>query len=362
MDKKIGIITFHRAVNYGAVLQTYALQKTLDKLGINNQVIDYICPFIKHEYKPFNIKKGKILKSAVQSVLECRIRKLKRKRFYSFVESNLRLTKPYNTIKELSNCNNEFSAFITGSDQVFSPVCVGFDSAYFLTFADKGKKYSYAASFGTNTLPDNVKDEYNKRLIDFSKISVREKSGKNIVNDIVNKDACVNIDPTLLLKAEDYKDITGGTTSDKKYIVVFNVSGYSELMAYAQKLSKEKNLKLIYINDQYYKKVDIAERKTAVSPQEFLALFKNAEYVVTNSFHATVFSIIFNKQFAVDLKVSDGTRNNRVAELLSYINLESRAIENCYCDIDKKIDWNTIDEKLDVQRQEAFNYLSSIVL
>lgn len=360
MSDKIGIITFHRAVNYGAVLQTYALQKTLTKLNIDNAVIDYRCPFITNEYKPFHIKKGKFAKSAVQSVLECRIRSKKRRKFDQFVEKNIKLTKSYDTVEALKECNKNFSAFITGSDQVFSPVCVGFDEAYFLTFADSDKKYSYAASFGTNLLDSKIIPEYKRRLQDFQKISVRENSGKKIISDIVKKDAVVLVDPTLLLKEKDYKEIVG-TTSEKDYIVVFNVSGYTELMSYAQKLAKQKNLKLIYINDQYYKKVDIAERKTAVSPEEFLALFKNANYIVTNSFHATVFSIIFNKQFAVDLTVSDGTRNNRVAELLDYLNISDRAIKNCNCNIDNIINWKEIEDRLDIQRKNSYGYLRSIV-
>lgn len=360
MSDKIGIITFHRAVNYGAVLQTYALQKTLIKLDIENEVIDYKCPFIINEYKPFSIKKGKFVKSIIQSILECRIRSKKRRKFDHFVTKNIKLTKNYDTLESLKECNDYFTAFITGSDQVFSPVCVGFDEAYFLTFADSSKKYSYAASFGTGVLNSNIIPEYKKRLQDFQKISVRENSGKKIISDIVGKDAIVSVDPTLLLKKYDYKDIVG-TTTEKDYIVVFNVSGYTELMDYAEKLAKEKNLKLIYINDQYYKKVGIAERKTDVSPEEFLALFKNANYIVTNSFHATVFSIIFNKQFAVDLTVSDGTRNNRIAELLEYLNLSDRAIKKCNCNIDNIVDWKEIDNKLDIQRKNSYEYLKSII-
>ena len=182
--KKVGIVTFHRALNYGAVLQSYALQKTVSSLGAECEIVDYICPKITADYKPFRIYKNDLLKSFAKSCVMVRRRAKRRDAFKSFFNNYLVKSKKSYTPQNIGELKSDYDLFISGSDQVWSPRCVGFDPAYFLTFADDKQKYSYAASFAVPTLPDEFIDEYKKRLNGFQKFSVREPSGEKLVKEL----------------------------------------------------------------------------------------------------------------------------------------------------------------------------------
>lgn len=366
MKKPIGIITFHRAINYGAILQTYALHKTLDNLGVDNQVIDYYCDFIEKFYIPKNHsaikRKGqKKYKYLIKRILVSGTINKKRKSFYKFGEKYLNLSKPYKTYEELKNANNDFSAFITGSDQVFSPTCAGFDKAYFLSFANHDK-YSYAASFGGNQLPEDKKEEYRKRFSDFTRFSVREAYGADILKEF-SKDAVVSLDPTLLLDFDEWNKIAE-PIKEEKYILIFNVNHPITNIEFAKKLGKEKGCKVIFISDSFLNKIDGVEKRAAVSPGEFLSYIKNAEYVVTNSFHGTVFSIIFGKKFFVELNSTASgkiKRNHRAEGVMNILGIKNREIVDCQnSHIDDEIDYNFVKEAIKKERNNSIGYLKEI--
>ena len=154
MPKKIGIVTFHHASSYGAVLQTYALQNFMFNLNIDNKVVNYRCKFIEDRARVFKYIKGKSLRNYAYSLKNAKSITLSRKNSETFGKKFLKMTKPYYK-DSISQCADDFDAFVAGSDQVWSPVCVGFDPTYFLNFAKEGQRFSYAASFGTTTLPEN---------------------------------------------------------------------------------------------------------------------------------------------------------------------------------------------------------------
>lgn len=366
MSKPVGIITFHRAINYGAILQTYALHKTLDNLKVENQVIDYYCDFIEKFYIPKNHsaikRKGQSkYKYLIKRILVSGTVNKKRKSFYKFGEKYLNLSKPYRTYEELKSANNDFSKFITGSDQVFSPTCAGFDGAYFLTFANHDK-YSYAASFGGNQLPEDKKEEYGKRFSDFNRFSVREAYGLDILKEY-GKDGVVSLDPTLLLDFEEWDKIAEPIKNDK-YILIFNVNHPISDIDFAKKLGKEKGYKVLFISDSFLNKIDGVEKITAVSPGQFLSYIKNAEYVVTNSFHGTVFSIIFGKKFFVELNSSASgktKRNHRAEGIMNILGISGREIINCKNDhIEDEIDYKAVKETIKKERVNSIRYLKEI--
>ena len=169
--KKIGIMTFHTAYNYGAVLQAYALQNTLIELGKENEIIDYKCPTFISDYSTIKVNKG--IKPFIKSVLNSLTTVKLKKQYDEFAKHNLILSKEkYNTIDELRKANLKYDMFITGSDQIFDPKCAGFDPSYFLTFVNSEKrKISYAASFDKMELPDNLIDEYKSRIERFDYLS-----------------------------------------------------------------------------------------------------------------------------------------------------------------------------------------------
>lgn len=358
---KVGILTFHRALNYGAVLQALGLVKTVEKLGKEATIIDYRCKTIEDDYKNIKIEKGSVIKDIVNSMLSYSTRKRKKNSFRMFCNNNLNLSsKAYYSKEDLLKLNEECSTFITGSDQVWDDKCANFDEAFFLTFVnDSSKKNSYAASFAFGELPKGLECEYKNRLEDFNSISVREEKGKDIFSTLLNKNIHIDLDPTLLLDKEEWMSYTEKSTESEKYILIYTVNQPRELFSYAEELSKNTGYKLIYINDSLKKKVN-AEYRRGVSPSEFLTLFANAEYVLTNSFHGTAFSIIYEKKFIVEINSKKNKINYRSKNLLSMLNLENRILDGTN-NIRDNINYVDVKNKLNNEKKLSIEYLSSIV-
>ncbi len=359
MNKKAGIVTFHNALNYGAMLQSYALQQFLLQNHIDNEIIDYQCDFMNKNYKSLiKIVKGARIKSFVGSLLKLKNKKESLRLSKEF-QNRFLICSPSVTRNTLSGIVDKYIFFIAGSDQVWSPTCVGFDKTYFLDFAKSEQKYSYAASFGTNTIPNDKIAEYKVLLSDFQHHSVREQSGAELVAEITGRKADVNVDPTLLLTTEEWDKITVKPLINKPYIFLFNVLKPKKMIEYAVQLGKEKNMPVYYLNDKHLPISGINYLKPA-SPNEFVSLIKNAEYVVTNSFHGSVFSIIFHKELIMELD-TETKRNTRSEELLNSLGIKNREIgEGLAVDPDAPIDWKYADAILDKQRNSARKYLCSV--
>lgn len=359
MYKKFGIVTFHHALSYGAVLQTYALQNFLTDLGIDNEVVNYRCKFMEDRAKVFKYIKGKSLKNYCYSFLYGRETVRERKNSDYFGKNFLKMTKPY-TKDTLAQCADDFDGFIAGSDQVWSPICVGFDSAYFLDFAKKGQKYSYAASFGMKNLPDEKIEEYQKRLSDFSAISVREGSGKELVKNLTDKEAVINVDPTLLLSSKKWDKIASSADINEPYIFLFTVLKPKNLVNYALELARKTGMKVIYLNKAHKIKDPMLTYMNSVTADKFLGLIKNATYVCTNSFHGNAFSLLYHKNFVVETDTLIG-ENNRSKELMTKLGLENRILaQGLSPEIDAETDWKNVDAFLAEERNKAKEYLLSI--
>lgn len=362
---KVGILTFHRAINYGAVLQTLALQEAIQKLNCQVSVIDYLCPKIEYDYKILKINKKKILKDSIKLIINYSIKKRKAIAFNTFNKKFLNVSEnSYKSIEELNAANSEYDLFITGSDQVWDNKCAGFDEAYFLTFVDDSKKKnSYAASYSFNEIPTELKGEYKRRLEDFNNISIREKSGQSIYEELLEKEVSISLDPTLLISDNEWKKYIKEPKIKGKYILLYNVNMPNKLFSIAMGLSDKLGYKIVYINDSLIKKIN-AEYRRGVCPGEFLGLFKNAEYVLTNSFHGTVFSVLFKKKFFVEMISKDGRTNYRSKNLLKDLNLEDRIIENIdinNIDTDTEINYDKSMEVLKKKREESISYLKKIL-
>lgn len=358
MKKKIGILTFHRALSYGAMLQAYALQNFMLSLGIDNEIVDYNCKYmVDHYQKNFRVIQGNPVKGFLWNLMTLNGIKKERKTRDAFVKDHLILSKSY-TADNIGCSKDDYCAFITGSDQVFSPTCVGFDPVYFLTFAKPEQKYSYAASIATKTIPENIKDEFRNRISDFQKYSLREQSGAEIVQDMTGRDAFVNIDPTLLLTKESWDKLATDVLSEP-YIFLFTVHKPKNLINYALKLSRKTGLKVIYLNKLKSIKDKNLEYMDPVTADKFVGLIKNASYVCTNSFHGTAFSVIYHKKFIVETETCKG-RNIRSEELLNHLGLSKCIMNAKDSDINADSDWAYVDEKLKEEREKSKDYLLSI--
>ena len=360
---KIGILTFHRALNYGAVLQTYALRKALNNLGVDAEVVDYRCKVIEKSYAPIQFNSKNILKVVASNMFYYSTRKKMREKFNEFINLKVNLSKEkYFNIEELAKIENTYDLFITGSDQVFNYECTDFDKTYFLDFVkDDYKKNSYAASFGFDSIPNNYVEEYQRLLQGFANISVREESGRNIIKKMFEKDINISLDPVFLLSKDEWISIINPVERERKYILMYTIASPNHLIPFAENLAKKMGCELVYLNDRF-KKNSTAEYIRFCSPTDFLALFAGAEYVVTNSFHGTAFSILFQKTFYCEVVPKNGKKNFRVIDLLNMLNLNEQIFnsEGINCITNSCIDYKAVNNILETQKKSALDYLDKL--
>ena len=364
---KTGIVTFHRAANYGAVLQAYALQKVICGFGVDCQIIDFRCNDIERFYKPFLVYRSSLpsmVKQFGKAILNYKNRREKKNKIDLFVSKHLNLSEPVYT--ETDELNQKYDAFITGSDQVFNPDIAGKDALfYFLAFSRK-PRFSYAASFGKSYISETEKEKISAELRKFDKISVREESGKEIVRELTGIEAEINIDPTLLLSAVDWRQLENKPKSiDFPYILVYNMLPSELLFNSAQTLSKDSHLKVVVVNNKNYSnksKYNDFIFLDSISPEEFLWLIDHAKFVLNSSFHGSVFSILFHKNF-ISVLPKDEPKNARTISLLKtaginqHLYLKEFDVKSAF----QPIDWESVDFKIHEQREKALSYIGTIL-
>lgn len=354
----VGIVTFHRALNYGAVLQAYALQKFLAALNIDSRIVDYRSTYMEHFYKPIKANPVKAPKNFSKELLYYKKNMEKRKKFDLFIAQNIKTTNPVRSYSDLAALNEEFDLFLTGSDQVWNWRWSGFDQTYFLDFADISKRYSYAASFGFDMVQEDKQETYASLLNTFQAISVREKTGVEIVKKVTGRQAANHVDPTLLLSTKDWEALAE-KPSETGYVLLYTLEKSEELEDLATRLAKERHVQVIRIVDALRK----AEGYTCrgfMSPAEFVGLFSNAGCVVTNSFHGLMFSCIFEKEFHMAYQKGKNAPNSRLIDFVNEYGLESRVFGTSTYAPETAIDYDQIQEKLQSRRDESRNYLQKI--
>ncbi|MGN0513852.1 MAG: polysaccharide pyruvyl transferase family protein [Lachnospiraceae bacterium] len=342
MNKNIGILTYHNANNYGAVLQAFALSHTLKELYGDEsaiQIIDYDSPSMPLKEKQIGV-------------------------FREFCNEYLPVSKPVATKNELARyiSSNSFDAIIAGSDQVWNLSLNGNDTTYFLDFVHAPvKKFSYAASIGSNQLNESVKKRIPELLSSFDKISLREKSHLQFIQDSVNCPVCNTLDPSLLLTAKDYTKHFNLESGNEKYIFLFYFQADPFLIDLANLLSVYKGIKLIAITG-YDNCMFVNGTKTPgnVSPENWLQLIKNASMVLTDSFHCTAFSIIFRRPFYT---YTQRTGNSvRLLDLLREFQLSERNLSKLFniSDIDLACDYSKSEDLIETKRKESLEYLRKL--
>lgn len=334
---KIGILTFHCAENFGAVLQAYALQTFLEEKGHEVQIIDYCPNYICDKYAYFDeyfktsYKKSKKLffKLLIYNLLTFSDKKKRKKVFRDFRNNYFKLTdKSYMTYEELNENIKEleFQAIVCGSDQIWNPnVCEGLDSVYFADFQDfLGKKISYAASIG-QAIDRRYWKEYQKYVGSLDYVSVREANCKENLKNI-RSDIQVVPDPVFLVEKVTWENLIERCPQRGRYILIYLLEESEQAYQLAERLSSENNIKVIQIviNKKVLSKKRNFEIYASCSPIEFISFIKNAEFIVTNSFHATAFSIIFEKEFCV---VRHSIRTERMEHLLQKFDMIERLKE-----------------------------------
>jgi|LSQX01.2.fsa_nt_gb hypothetical protein len=385
MDKKsIGIITIHKSpVSYGACLQTYALYKYMSTLDFQCEIIDLYRPIFEnyiHNYSLLSFstcekeKNRNKLKSCIKRILFYFIKPnkvdgdrnyLKQQRFDSF-NSLIKYSKPYKSIEDLYENPPLYDFYMTGSDQVWNPDMPFENEPYLLGFAPNEKRLvSYASSFGRDNLPEEYKMHYAKFLKRYSLISVREESGKSIVEELIDEKVFVALDPTMLLDKSNWQDIAVRPDIKEKYLFCYSLHNNEEVIKYALNICKKRDFVLVIISDDKIVKEDDVQiiNKYDSGPKEWLGLIGSAELIVTDSFHGTVFSILFQKQFLSYVKEvkPEKSLGTRIDNLLNKLSLEEYLIKDLSCDNNgqhnEDINYASVDSKLNKLIDASKEYL-----
>lgn len=339
--KDICLLTIYLA-NYGAVLQTYALQVYLRNLPKVSNV--YIANFYSTAcYDIFrNTKGSNFIKTFFKRILlSFKYFQFKRKniREIEFMSQNCKYTKRYESFIQFTENLPNVDIFLTGSDQVFNPNSAYFDY-FFQNFHKRGKlKVAYASSLGLESFPDPFGNFAKMMLEDFDFLSCREETAAKYISKLTGKTVEYVVDPTLLLNESEWTEVATCPNIKGRYILVYDLNGGQELINIAQKVSDFIGCKIVCLKAKFgvhYK--NIYKHIYDAGPREFVGLFKGAEYVVTDSFHGTMFSLIFGKPFNVYIAVE--RTSSRIRSILSCLEMEDYIIDskNVFriCDVSRK--------------------------
>ena len=367
---RIGIISVNNAHNFGTSMQAYALVKYLQSAGHTVEVINYRNSAIEKSYQ-FVPKPRKTVRSVAKFGVKYMLKAIRkpyllkrRKHFESFFSEHFNLTAPVKNYKQLRTQRYDYDVAFAGSDQIWNANIVKqIDPAFFLKFLD-GKTIcaSYAASLGVEEISDPQKEVYREYLKHLDYISVREESAKRLMQPLTEKEITVIADPTVLLKAEEYRKMVRARPYSQDYIYV-HVHHYTskglELVQMAEMLSERTGLPVIH-NLQNHRFRNQAGRTVSAGPQETLTALYHAKYVVTQSFHITMFSLIFHKDFVT---VRRDRYNTRLENLLESVNMKDHLVEpGCLPDLDSL---SRHDEEVDRcfsrEREKAAQYIQQVV-
>lgn len=367
---KVGIITMHKVINFGSALQAYALQRKITDLGCDAELVDYKYPNELH------IEKVNIISNFLKYLvhyINCAVvgfPNIRQKRRYKKVwKDYFQLSKRrFDTEEELKNNCPEYDIYMTGSDQVWNSRFTKNDSSFLLEFAsDNKKKCAYSSSFAYDDIPCQYRPLFERNLPRYANISVREESGVKLVKDITGRDVPAVCDPTLLLTKKEWTDFSQGAKKYTKepyilaYILAYSFNPFPDVDYIVQEIQRQTGYKVIYLDAgrrDYFKPNSMVIKDAG--PKEFVDLFLKAEFVITTSFHGTVFSINFNKPFYSVIK--EGNPDSRISSILRITGLQSRGIpayeKNINCEL---LDYAAPSLKLEQFRNFSLQYLQSCI-
>lgn len=384
--KKVGIVSCYFQPNYGSMLQAYATQMALDKLGYENETIDI---------SGFNgeIRKAKLLYFAkasltsgifltklgrAKSTIAQKLRKteyteninIRNKAFEKFEKKYFKLSPVYNSKKELSENCDKYQAVIVGSDQLWLPGNIAADY-YTLNFVPENiNTIAYATSFGQSTLPSDSSKLAEVFLNKIRHISVREESGAKLVKRITGRNVPVVCDPTLLFNGDDWKEIQDDEAIiDDEYIFVYFLGSNLLHRKFVNKLKKETGLKVVCLPhiDEFVKGDEECSdiKLYDIDPGQFLNLIRNASYICTDSFHCSVFSMQYKKDFFTFRRFANGNKqstNSRLDTLFNLTGIKERLLtgdEDITSVISLETNWKNVHERLKQNREKSYQYLTA---
>ena len=372
--KKIGLVSVHNP-NYGSMLQTYALHTFLTTHGIENEIILYSK---KKDWKQFvrlfnlplvGMKSRMVFRDiycklfypAIKKQLEERIVK-----FDGFKRKYFHFSKNYVGWNELITTNNDYDTFIIGSDQVWNPINIGTDFFNLLFTNDDKFRISYASSFGVSSIPSTQIKKTKHFLDRIQCLSTREIAGVKIIKDLTGRDAQLVCDPTLLFDAKGWEQmLPKKKVVEEPYVFCYFLGTNEEHRKIANEFKNKTGLKLVtcpfldnYVEcDLNFGDIQLFDMDAA----DFVNLIRHAEYILTDSFHGSVFSILNHKKFMTFNRFNAGanSRNSRIDSLCTLLGLSERRYRGDVMNVEKDINYNAVEEKLEKLRADSIKYLET---
>ena len=366
--KRVAVLTTHRANNFGAVLQAFALVMAIKELGAEGVILDWRCPHYEWLYH----KAWRIYRNPLPA--------LKRLRHFLFTENHARklfaefrdqmpLSEPIYRKRDLYKQEDFFDSFVVGSDQVWNPLNSAvsprkFDRAYLLDFVeDKDKKNAYAASIGIDKIePDDLVPEFVAAWKSFNRITMREYAGAKYVENMIKRPIQTVLDPVLLHDGDFWSKIARPSPDiQKPYIFLYNVRNSEWLYEQARLYSIKQNMELVQVLVPGQTSV-VDGQKVIMGPKEFLSAIQEAEVVFTNSFHASAFSVIFSKPLYLHRRNTKCSPNTRIDTLMQNTSIAQKRYaaeaedEILFCDC-----VSTDRNKLNLLRGQSSELLSSMI-
>ena len=360
-------ITFR---NYGTFLQAYALQHVLRGMGYDNRIIDDK-PIIDKKFPPAPPRKLSLywkirirLAKLYHNIIGDIHRKPTSEDLYQkFRNQYLLLDSDFIRPEDL---NERYDVFIAGSDQIWLPNEEVFDPYFYLNFAKK-KKISYAPSVGASEYPKAFIHRSKSLLERFDHISVREQMGKNLLSSFIDKDIEVVLDPTLLLKAEEWDNVAAGPVFRGKYAFLYMLTYNENYINFAIHDAAKRGLRLITVSNEP-RLIAFTDKVVEAGPSEFISLIKYADFVYSDSFHGTVFSLLYHKKFVTFRRFqpdSATNQNSRLENLFNILDIQGTFLGEKECEagvIPLAYDKNSVDEKIEKYRKLSVEYLNNSIL
>lgn len=373
---KIGLVSVHNP-NYGSMLQTYALHTYLNGIGADNEIILYTK---KNDFRQMrrlmNIQLVLMKGRVVYRDIYCRFihpdiskqLSLRLSKFEDFKNKYFKFSRNHIGWKDLLTTNEDYDTFIIGSDQVWNPINIGTDFFNLLFTEDSKYRISYASSFGVSCIPNSQIKKTKHYLERIQCLSTREKAGVEIIESLTGRDAELVCDPTLLVSKSLWDRLKGENRFiSEKYIFCYFLGNNPQHRDFANRfkvLTGYKIVALQHLDELILSDIGFADIKPFnVGPAEFVNLISNAEFVLTDSFHGTIFSLLYHKYFFTfsRFESSDkGSTNSRVVSLLEMMGVKERhitatqSVEKC---LEAEIDFDAIDKRIDAFREKSRNYL-----
>lgn len=371
---KLAGLTWWR-YNYGSILQAYALQEELNcRTGIEYEIL---CQYGKKVASVSNLK-DKLKRFGLKTTLKRAFWKfgfkklrLRNEKIQKFMDENLKVSNREYNKDNIGEANRYYDGFVCGSDQVWNPQLVATDSIYWLSFAEPEKlKVSYAPSLGVDSFTTEQKEQICKNLIGFKGISTREESSTQLINKAMGTDCCVTVlDPTLMTSRTRWDKLSEKRIYKEPYVFVYMLRGTRNQRKLIEAFAQKTNLKIVTMPFLDSERIELYDFKFGdyklwdADPAEFISAIRYAEYVITDSFHSTVFSCLYHKTFYVFPKIGKA-QVNRLTDLQRMFEIPSRMItENMNADDLIKmpdIDWKKVDTILEDKRRKSVKYLDGV--